>query len=46
MSDTEYWSRDYCRLSAHGHTFLNWTYWGYKHPKCNCGFEDRTRVLR
>ena len=28
------------------HRFSDYTYYGYKHPKCDwCGYEDESRVL-
>lgn len=37
-------TRDYCPRG--GHSFYDFTYWGYKHPRCAlCGYEDKTRTL-
>lgn len=35
----------YCPFYGKSHRYSDWTYQGYEHPRCDCGYEDVTRTL-
>jgi len=36
---------DYCPIYGPAHRYSDWTYWGYVHPRCDCGYEDESRTI-